>query len=148
MQTSLPAGRSERPPDAIAPDGSEVRILVGCEGAGMAEFTLPAGETSVAVAHRTLEELWYFVAGSGQMWRRSEETGEELVVDVAAGVALSIPRRTHFQFRADAASSGPLVAVGATVPPWPGIGDISGRGEVYLVDGPWPATVPSGLDEH
>ena len=145
MDTSEPSGRSDRPPDAIAPDGSEVRTLVGGEGGGMAEFRLAAGETSVAVAHRTLEEMWYFVAGRGEMWRRSEETGEELVVEVRAGVALSIPRRTHFQFRADAASAGPLVAIGATVPPWPGIGEMSGRGEVYLVDGPWTPTVPSGM---
>jgi mannose-6-phosphate isomerase-like protein (cupin superfamily) len=130
--------------DAIAPDGSDVRVLVSCDGASMAHFSLAAGETSVAVAHRTLEEMWYFLSGSGQMWRRSEENGEELTVEVASGVAVWIPRRTHFQFRST--GSEPLVAIGATVPAWPGIGDLSGRGEVYAVDGPWTATVESGTD--
>jgi len=114
----------------------------------MAEFSLPAGMTSVAVAvaHRTLEEIWYFVSGTGQMWRRSEETGVEQVVTVGRGVALTIPRRTNFQLRADHLSAGPLVAVGTTVPTWPGIGDMSGRDEAYLVEGPWAATVESGAD--
>jgi len=130
--------------DAIAPDGCDVRVLVACDGASMAHFSLPAGETSVAVAHRTLEEMWYFVSGTGEMWRRAEDTGAEDTVEVAGGVALSIPRRTHFQFRST--GTEPLVAVGATVPAWPGIGDLSGRGEVYLVDGPWPPTVEPGTE--
>jgi mannose-6-phosphate isomerase-like protein (cupin superfamily) len=131
-------------PDAVAPDGSDVRLLVSCEGASMAHFSLAAGQTSVAVAHRTLAEMWYVVAGSGEMWRRAEETGEEEIVDVRAGVAVTIPRRTHFQFRSTGTEA--LAAVGATVPAWPGIGDLSGRGEVYSVDGPWPATVEPGTD--
>jgi mannose-6-phosphate isomerase-like protein (cupin superfamily) len=131
-------------PDAVAPDGSEVRVLVTCEGASMAHFSLAAGATSVALAHRTLDELWYVVSGAGEMWRRSEETGEETTVEMAPGVALSIPRRTHFQFRST--GTEPLAAVGTTVPAWPGIGDLSGKGEVYAVDGPWPATVEPGTD--
>jgi mannose-6-phosphate isomerase-like protein (cupin superfamily) len=80
------------------------------------------------------------------MWRKSEATGAGQVVTVEPGMALSIPRRTHFQFRADAGSPGPLAVEGATVPAWPGIGDMSGRDEAYLVAGPWAATVESGAD--
>jgi mannose-6-phosphate isomerase-like protein (cupin superfamily) len=130
--------------DAIAPDGSDVRILVRCDAGSMTHFSLALNETSVAVAHRTLEEVWYFTAGRGEMWRKpegSDDDGE--VVDVRAGVALTIPSRTHFQFR----STGPeaLAAVGVTMPQWPGIGDMSGAGEVYFVDGPWTASVQSGM---
>ena len=36
----------------------------------MAHFELPPGETSTAVAHRTVEEVWFFLGGRGEMWRR------------------------------------------------------------------------------
>jgi len=39
--------------DAIAPDGSEVRILLDLQGGGMAHFELPPGQTSTAVIHKT-----------------------------------------------------------------------------------------------
>jgi len=130
-------------PDAVAPDGSDVRVLVDCAGGSLAHFSLASGEVSVAVAHRTVEEMWYFIGGSGEMWRKSERTGEEILLDVAAGMSLSIPNHTHFQFRST--GSEPLQAVGATMPPWPGIGDMGGAGEVYFVGGKWTATVRSGM---
>lgn len=83
-------------PDAVAPDGSDVRILLGLDGGGVAHFELPPGETSVAVAHRTVEEIWYFLAGQGQVWRKLGD--QEEVVDVRPGLSLTIPTGTHFQF--------------------------------------------------
>lgn len=129
--------------DAVAPDGSDVRVLVACNGASLAHFELAPNEVSVAVAHRTLEEVWYVIGGRGEMWRRSERTGDEETVALDAGVALSIPSHTHFQFRSH--GEEPLTAVGATMPAWPGIGDMDGTGEAVLVEGPWQATVASGL---
>ena len=126
----LPAER-----DAIAPDGSDVRILLGVSGGTMAHFELGAGETSLAVEHRTVEELWFFVGGRGQMWRRGGD-GEERIDDVAAGVSIDIPRGTAFQFRA--LGDEPLSAIGATMPPWPG------SGEAIVAEGPWPPTVKPG----
>jgi mannose-6-phosphate isomerase-like protein (cupin superfamily) len=126
----LPAER-----DVVAPDGSDVRILLGVSGGTMAHFELGAGQTSLAVEHRTVEELWFFVGGRGQMWRRDED-GEERVDDVGAGISIDIPRGTAFQFRAH--GDAPLSAIGATMPPWPG------SGEAILAEGPWPPTVEAG----
>jgi mannose-6-phosphate isomerase-like protein (cupin superfamily) len=56
--------------DVRAPDGCEVRILVASPRGSMAHFTLLPGQVSRAVAHRTVEELWYFLTGHGRMWRR------------------------------------------------------------------------------
>ena len=89
----LPARR-----DAVAPDGSDVRVLLGLAGGGMAHFELAAGETSVAVAHRTVEEIWFFLGGHGEMWRRQGEREE--VVAVGPGFCVTIPLATRFQFRA------------------------------------------------
>jgi mannose-6-phosphate isomerase-like protein (cupin superfamily) len=120
--------------DAIAPDGSEVRLLVTTSRGSCAHFELAEGETSVAARHRTVEEIWYFVAGRGVMWRRDDE--REAEVDVEPGTAITIPCGTHFQFRSD--GPGPLAAVGVTMPPWPG------EGEAIRSDGRWPSTVVPG----
>ena len=74
-------------PDVAAPDGSDVRVLLGVAAGGMAHFELAAGQTSVAVAHRTVEEIWYFLRGHGEMWRRLGD--DESVVAVEAGVSAS-----------------------------------------------------------
>jgi mannose-6-phosphate isomerase-like protein (cupin superfamily) len=120
-----------RAADVIAPDGCEVRLLAQTPRGSMAHFTLGPKQVSRAVAHRTVEELWYFLAGNGRMWRRLAESDE--IVEVAPGVSLSIPLGTRFQLRND--GEAPLVAVAVTMPPWPG------EDEAYFVEGRWPATV-------
>ena len=121
-------------PDAIAPDGSHVRVLLGLGGGSLAHFELPSGQTSAAVAHRTVEEIWFFLRGRGQMWRRLG--AEEEVTEVGAGTCVTLPVGTHFQFRALGLEA--LAAVGVTMPPWPG------PGEAYFVEGPWMASVSPG----
>ena len=118
-------------PDVTAPDGSDVHILLGLSGGGMAHFELAAGETSTAVAHRTVEEIWYIVSGRGEMWRSQGEREE--ITPLEPGVCLTIPLGTHFQFRA--LGGEPLAAIAVTMPPWPG------EGEAYEVAGKWPASV-------
>lgn len=118
-------------PDAIAPDGSEVRVLCRVDRGSMAQFALPPGAVSRAVAHRTVEEVWCFVAGRGRMWRRLGDREE--VTEVGPGTSVSIPVGTHFQFRCDG-DNEPLVAVGVTMPPWPG------EAEAYAVEGRWRPT--------
>ncbi len=117
-------------PDVIAPDGSEVRILCQVAGGSMAHFTLPPGAVSQPVAHRTVEEVWFVVAGRGRMWRRLDDREE--TVALAPGVSITIPVGTRFQFRCDGAEA--LAAVGMTMPPWPGMD------EAYGVEGAWAST--------
>ena len=73
--------------DYIAPDGSDVRILLGLGGGGTAHFELAPGQTSVAVAHRTVEEIWYFLRGRGEMRRKLAD--QEEVVPVDPGVCIT-----------------------------------------------------------
>jgi len=123
---SLPANR-----DAVGPDGSDVRILLGLKGGSMAHFELGAGKTSVAVTHKTVEEIWFFLRGQGEMWRKQGEREE--VVEVGPGVCITIPVETRFQFRS--LGYEPLAALGVTIPPWPG------ADEAIPVQGRWK---PSG----
>jgi mannose-6-phosphate isomerase-like protein (cupin superfamily) len=117
-------------PDAIAPDGSEVRVL--CQGArgGLAVFSLPPRAVAKAVAHHTVEEVWYILSGSGRMWRKLGD--HEEIVELTLGVSLTIPTGTHFQFRCDGDER--LDVIGATMPSWPG------EGEAYFVKGAWEST--------
>jgi mannose-6-phosphate isomerase-like protein (cupin superfamily) len=122
--------------DTVAPDGSLVRLLVRVTGASMAHFELGAGEVSIPQQHRTVNEIWYVLGGLGSMWRLSA-TGEASTIDLRAGVALTIPVGTSFQFR----NTGrvPLEVIGVTQPPWPG------EGEARAVDGQWePLIVGAG----
>lgn len=125
--TRRPEGRS-----ALAPDGSDVRVLLGLGGGGMAEFELAAGQVSTAVTHRTIEEIWYVLRGHGEMWRR--QGAREEVVPLEAGVCLTVPLGTHFQFRT--LGEAALAVLAITMPPWPG------AGEAVVVAGPWTPTVP------
>jgi mannose-6-phosphate isomerase-like protein (cupin superfamily) len=113
--------------DAIAPDGSEVRFLSASDRGSMAEFRLPPWKVSVAVTHRTVEELWFFTGGIGRLWRRNENAEE--ITQIVPGLSISIPVGTHFQFRND--GTEPLRAIGTTMPPWPGMD------EAYAVEGIW-----------
>jgi len=118
-------------PDVVAPDGSDVRILLALAGGGMAHFELAPGQTSIAVAHRTVEEIWFFLGGRGEMWRKQD--GREEVIAVERGVCITLPLGTHFQFQS--LGKEPLTAVAVTMPPWPG------DAEAHPVQGKWSATM-------
>ncbi len=120
-------------PDTAAPDGSDVRLLLGLPMGSFAHFELPPGQTSIPIAHRSVEEIWYFLSGRGEMWRR--QGNREEIVAVEPGVCITIPLGTHFQFRS--LGDEALGAIGITMPPWPG------EGEGYEVEGPWPPTIRS-----
>jgi mannose-6-phosphate isomerase-like protein (cupin superfamily) len=108
--------------------------LVARPGASVAHFQLAAGEVSIAIRHRTVEEIWYVLGGRGRMWRRHDQ--HEAVVVLETGTCLTLPVGTVFQFRAD--GPGPLSALGVTLPPWPG------DGEAVAERGPWEPTVGAG----
>jgi mannose-6-phosphate isomerase-like protein (cupin superfamily) len=111
--------------DLLAPDGSEIRLLHSLSGASVAHCALPVGGLSIPVTHRTVEEVWFFLSGVGQVWRKQGE--REQVLAVQPGVSLTIPLGAHFQFRNT--GDAPLEFLIATTPPWPG------EDEAVVVDG-------------
>lgn len=102
--------------DVIAPDGSEIRFLLTMKGGSMVHCTLPPYKTSLAVRHKTVDEVWYFIEGRGEVWRKLRD--QEEIVEVKRGVCITIPTGTHFQFRNT--GNEPLRFVITTMPPWPG----------------------------
>ena len=103
-------------PDIVAPDGSDVRVLLNTPRGSMAHFELAGGRASDPIRHRAVDEIWFVLSGRGEMWRSAQ--GQEEVVALEPGVCVTIPAGTHFQFRAMAGAT--LAAVGVTMPPWPG----------------------------
>ena len=114
--------------DHIAPDGSEIRLLLQLDSGQIAHCILPPGKTSGATHHKTVSELWYILAGHGEIWRKFGS--DEQVTDLVSGTAIDIPCGTHFQFRN--AGTDPLVILLTTMPPWPG------PNEAVVVEGHWP----------
>jgi mannose-6-phosphate isomerase-like protein (cupin superfamily) len=119
-----PLGQCSTTPDAIAPDGSEIRFLVGSDqGAtksSLVEVTLAPGEVTRPVKHRTVEEVWYVLEGSGLVWRCPPKAASANVdaVSIAFGDTLVIPTGWGFQFSANENSQ--LRFLCHTTPPWPG----------------------------
>src|SRR5271165_3654426 len=135
QETRMPIGETKMLPrdhDIIAPDGAGVRILLRMSGGNMAHVRLPVGQTSAAIRHRTVEEIWYILSGCGEMWRSDGETAE--ITTLAPGLCLTIPVGTAFQFRC--IGDEPLAGVYVNLPPWPG------DGEAEATQGPWTATSP------
>lgn len=120
--------------DVLAPDSSEIRLLVATGRCSMAHGTLPPGRVSLAVTHRMVEEVWYITEGRGQVWRKQGD--QETVIDVAPGSALTIPVGAHFQFRT--VGPEPLRFIMCTMPPWPG------AHEAPRVPDYWPVEVETG----
>ncbi len=112
----------------LAPDGSEIRELVAVKAGSMVHCKLPPDVVSMAVKHRTVEEVWYFLQGCGEVWR--EDGDGEKTVKVEPGVALTIDMGDHFQFRN--LGSEDLCFIIVTMPPW------SGSEEAVRVEDHWP----------
>ena len=125
----------------LAPDGSEVRLLLTDEHAAtrcsVVEVSIGQGAVSRAVRHRTVEEAWYVIEGAGEVWRcpPGESIERTPPVAVAAGDALSIPTGWAFQFRAGEDVGLRFVCV--TMPPWPGMDEAIEMEK----GGPWPPTL-------
>ncbi len=118
MTDATATGAAAPEPDAIAPDGSEIRLLcVDAVRASLVEVRLSPGATSRPVRHRTVEEIWYFLSGQGRVWR-SDGAGTGSVVAARPGTVLRIPTGWSFQFQAT--GDQPLRFLCYTSPPWPG----------------------------
>lgn len=122
--------------DYLAPDTSEIRLLQTkkhAESGDMAHCRLPAMSTSIAIKHKTVEEIWYFTNGVGEIWLK-EKNGSEHMMKVEKGMALTIPREASFQFR-NISETELLEIVITTMPPWPG------PAEAIQVQGKWKPSI-------
>ena len=111
----------------VAADASELVLLARTARASMAHGRLPPSVTSNAIVHRSVDEIWFVVSGSAEIWRAGNV--EETIDIVKPGASLAIPCGTRFQYRS--IGPEPFCFVMTTIPPWPG------DGEAVFVGGIW-----------
>jgi mannose-6-phosphate isomerase-like protein (cupin superfamily) len=117
----------------LVPDGSVVHELprvTGHPGGGMAHCSFPPGAVSRPIRHRTVDEVWFVLAGGAEFWRASG--GREDVRLLRPDDSLRITAGSRFQFRT--VGSEPFRALLLTVPEWPGDDEA-----VFVEQGRWPA---------
>jgi len=129
MSAVFPWATARLPKDYnyLAPDSSEIRLLPEANGGGLCHCTLPPGKVSQAMYYKTVEEIWYFISGQGQVWRKLGD--KEAIIDVESSICLTIPTGTHFQFCNT--GNSPLCFIITTMPKWPG------AQEAVPTDGYW-----------
>ena len=71
----------------VAPDGLQIHRLLPLRGGGRAHCTLHAGETSRAMRHRSVEEIWFVLQGRGQLWRKRGAAKQVVMVEHPACLA-------------------------------------------------------------
>ena len=114
--------------DDRAVDNSEIRLLFRTDAASVVHCTLPPKATSVAARNIETNEIWYFITGQGEFWRRQEGVGREETIRVGPGTAVTVPADVGFQFRS--IGEEPLTFLCITMPPWrPGV--------TIEIEGPW-----------
>ena len=99
--------------NAIAPDGSDVRILLSLPGGGMAHLGSRRNVYRRRASHCRGDLVFYRRQGRDV----ASPMARDITVDVYP-VAVAITIGTRFQFRSFGYE--PLSAVGVTMPPWPG----------------------------
>lgn len=116
MSDPFPAVELREQYDYLAPDGSEIRLLVDMRRGGLCHCTLPGRSVSKATSHKTVDEVWYCISGTGEIWRKN--SSGERIMPLHKGMSVAILQGTAFQFRA--IGDDPLVLLTTTIPPWPG----------------------------
>ena len=96
--------------------GCEIRHLIKVNNGELYHCTLSPFKVSLATQHRTIEEIWFFISGHGQIWRCMDDAEE--LLDVAAGFCIAINPGVSFQIRN--LGSEPLCFLVSSLPSWPG----------------------------
>jgi mannose-6-phosphate isomerase-like protein (cupin superfamily) len=128
---TVDVGHLATAPIVTAPDTMAVRVLTRLPTASAAVFELPPGGVSRPGHHGRVDESWFVVAGTGEMWVQPDG-GEAQVVPLTPGSTVAFTSGVAFQVRST--GDAPLQVFGVTTPPWPEDRD----DEWQPVPGRWP----------
>src|SRR5688572_21079182 len=83
-------------PDAVSPDcGAEIRHLLTSPGGDLTHAVCLAGSTSRVHHLPQLDEGYFVLAGTGEIWRASDD--RETVTALRPGRWVAMPEGTRFQ---------------------------------------------------
>ena len=126
--------------DAVAMDGSLVRLLSATDHASVIHCSLPAHQISRASYNVGIHEIWFFTRGEGALWRHQQPIDDSRclsqsdIVHVSRGATITIPPRVNFQFRSDSDEDLEFICHDAQVD--------RHHANVPVSKGQWPPTVP------
>ncbi|HEX8025412.1 MAG TPA: hypothetical protein VF484_04320 [Candidatus Limnocylindrales bacterium] len=129
---------ADHAPRARSPLGAHIRFLMDGPHGNVIQSIVPPTMVGRAARFRTVDEYWYVLSGSGEMWRRAPD-GTEHVTPLVPGVSVDVALGTAFQYRCIGTEA--LVSICTAMPPWPG------DDEAIVVDGPWQPNVDVDLEK-
>jgi mannose-6-phosphate isomerase-like protein (cupin superfamily) len=112
-----------------SPLGAFIRYLADGPHGNMIHSTVPPGMVGRAAHFRTIDEYWFVLSGSGEVWRRAQD-GNETITELEPGTCVDLPLGTTFQYRCRGDEALTFICV--AMPAWPG------DDEAVVVDGVWP----------
>ena len=115
----------------LSDDGSEIRPMPSINGVESVHCLLPKNGVIQASRHRTVSQIWYVLAGTGDLWLKSA-SGKETLHSLKSGIAMTVPLGYAFQFRNTGEQNLEIFIVNATK--W------SGAGELIPVKNHWPVS--------
>jgi mannose-6-phosphate isomerase-like protein (cupin superfamily) len=111
----------------VADDGTKLEFLLQTPRGNNYLCKLgPRFVTNAAIAV-DVEEIWFFLEGSGVFWLKVDNT--EHFFDFGPGTSIYVPQGASLQVRND--TDAQVLAHVTTMPPWPG------QSAARLTRGPW-----------
>ena len=111
----------------VADDGTRLEFMLQTPRGNNYLCWLTPRFVSNAAILVTVEEIWYFLQGSGRFWMKVN--GVEHFFDFVPGTSIHVPQGASMQYRNDTDEQG--LAHVTTLPPWPG------KEAARLTKGPW-----------
>lgn len=108
--------KQSSPPDFVAPDQSECNYLVRGPRANCITATLKPHTVSAPQSHKSIDETWYFISGTGRMYLRNEYDNTVTKINTTPGTSVYIPCGNHFHFCND--GDDDQTAIITTLPQW------------------------------
>lgn len=123
-------------PSFLSDDGSEIRPMPSMLDVESVHCRLPKHGVIQASKHRTVSQIWYVLAGKGDLWMKSR-LGKETVLGLHPGFAVTVPLGYGFQFRNTGEKDLDIFIVNTTK--W------SGAGELIPIENHWPLSAAKVL---
>lgn len=111
----------------VADDGTEMEFMLQTPRGNNYLCKLPPRFVSRAAVALEVEEIWFFLKGSGLFWLKVD--GAEHFLEFGSGTSIYVPQGASMQFRNN--TDEEALAHVTTMPPWPG------QAAARLTEGPW-----------
>lgn len=82
--------------DYLAPDGSEIRLLISSSLASLDHLIVKPKTVSRAGYHKSVQEKWYIIRGEGKIWLK--KYNQEQIIKLEPGFLFRLILMSIFSF--------------------------------------------------